>query len=255
MSDTDLHDLLVEIAEQAAPTDLLERVETGLRRRHRRRVTLASATTALVIGGGLAIGHALTAEDTAGQTVTTTTTATPTATPSAVGSARREATTSVTPAYLPPGATLGGRRHLHFPQAIVGGAVTGKTTLYAWYRLSGEANANTIPKGGVTGRDDLLRSVHPSTEIDVTFDPSVHNPQVPTNHASDYLNHTITIAGNRALVSIPTSGYGAYRIDWTDPDGYHNVMCDRLDTPQGRSGVPIRILIRIARSLYDSPPD
>ena len=49
MSDTELHDLLVEVASQAVPTDLLPRVQGGIRARRRRRGTVAVAAVAVAL--------------------------------------------------------------------------------------------------------------------------------------------------------------------------------------------------------------
>jgi hypothetical protein len=49
MSDTELHDLLLEVASQAVPTDLLPRVQGGIRARRRRRGTVAVAAAAVAL--------------------------------------------------------------------------------------------------------------------------------------------------------------------------------------------------------------
>jgi hypothetical protein len=57
MSETKLHDLLVEVAEQAVPTDLLDRVHHRVRVRRRRRGALVSA--ALVVAAVAVAGSQL----------------------------------------------------------------------------------------------------------------------------------------------------------------------------------------------------
>jgi len=153
---------------------------------------------------------------------------------------------SVLPTWLPPGVALAGQDDLQPPSQQTN--QDWKPIPHSWYRIDGPANANTIPPGGPTAEN--ATTVHPDTTIDITFNPNVVSlPPVPTQPRY-YLSRTITIAGNSALVSIPKNGYGAFRIDWVDPAGYHVIMCDRLKTPDGRSGVPMNDLIHMARSLY-----
>jgi hypothetical protein len=67
MSDTELHDRLVEVANQAVPTDLLPRVHSGIRARKRRRGAVAVGSTVAAVAavavvatqaGGSAPSHA-----------------------------------------------------------------------------------------------------------------------------------------------------------------------------------------------------
>jgi hypothetical protein len=239
MPDVDLREALHDLTDEVALVDLLPRVEKRLVTRRRRRAISAGVATVFVIGGVVAALAATRAGS---------------ADPLPLGSPKPSASTpsnvlgseSVLPSWLPPGVTLAGQDYL-MPSPAESNP-DWKPAPHSWYRIDGPANANTIPPGGPSAEN--ATTVHPDTTIDITFIPSVSGmPPVP-GQPRYVIRRTITIAGNPALVSIPKNGYGAFRIDWVDPAGYHVVMCDRLNTPDGRSGVPMNDLVHMARSLY-----
>jgi hypothetical protein len=240
MPDLDLRDALHDLADEAVSVDLLPRVRRRMRMRHRYRIAAAGAATVLVIAGTvIAVEASSTGHDRPASPVST---ATPTPRPST-----QHASRSVFPTWLPQGVTLDGHRNERpqFGRRPVPGT---KPIAESWYRIAGPANANTILAGGSTPENATV--VHPDTTVDITFNPNVRvMPRVPTFPKYDS-RRWISIDGNPALVSVPKNGFGAFRIDWVDAYGYHVVMCDRLSTPEGRSGVAMSALIRMARSLY-----
>jgi hypothetical protein len=149
-------------------------------------------------------------------------------------------TRSVTPAYLPPGATLAGSADPlpEFPEAIEN-----------LYQLPGAANANTIPPGGID--ETNMYTAHPATRISVFFTPYTKVLPMPLMTDPEYEdNRPVLVAGLPAVLATPKRGFGGGRLDWVDAEGYHVVMCAQLDTVEGVSGVEADELLRIAESLY-----
>ncbi len=149
-------------------------------------------------------------------------------------------TTSVSPAYLPPGARLVAADpapSVRFPEARE-----------HQYQLAGAANADTIPSGGLT--EDNREVVHPATLLSVSFTPYVRT--LPAIGDPAFVDVTTVIVGGwPAVLSTPKDGLGVQRVDWVDAEGYHVVMCDRLDHVEGIAGVEPEELVRVARSLYE----
>jgi hypothetical protein len=147
-------------------------------------------------------------------------------------------TTSVSPTYLPPGATLfeqvGDER---FPNVDEN-----------QYQLAGAANSDTLPPGGVD--ETTAPTAHPATLLTVTFVPGMRSvPDLPADPAYFDIRAT-TVAGIPGLLTTPKSDFGVYRVDWIDSQGYHIVMCERRQTTDGTSGLPADELVRVASSLY-----
>jgi hypothetical protein len=145
---------------------------------------------------------------------------------------------SVTPSYLPAGATL--------VQAI--GNEPDARFRENHYQLAGAANANTIPASGLD--DSNVLTAHTATTLTVTFVPGLSVvPDVPAD--PEFINVTpVEIGGVPAVLTTAKNGLGVQRIDWVDAAGYHIVMCERLSTVDGISGVPADELVKIAASLY-----
>jgi hypothetical protein len=152
------------------------------------------------------------------------------------------ASNSVTPADLPPGLTqMTAQPDPHSP------ATNAK---FAAYKIAGGTNSDSEPVGGVTMANATELALHPDTEVDITFVPGV-TTMPPTPQAPPGFSVTpVTIAGNAGTLLAPQSGPGVERLDWVDADGYHNVMCDRLKTDNGLSGVSTSDLLQTANSLY-----
>lgn len=148
------------------------------------------------------------------------------------------ATTSVRPVYLPAGATLVSTPDdPRYPSVAE-----------AHYALPGPANADTIPAGGLTAETAL--TAHTSTELVLTFVPGLTTPPSLPADPAFFDVRNVTVAGLPALLSTPKNGFGVHRVDWIDAAGYHVVLCERLATPQGTSGLPASELLRVAASLY-----
>jgi hypothetical protein len=244
MPETELRQVLIEIADQAEIVGLFDRVEARVHRRRRRQVLAAVAATAMVLIVTTTLALVFTHSASTGPiTHPSPKPHTPT----------RQATRSVTATYLPPGVRLVHAGPLHSP-----GHFVGKRPSEGSYAISGRRNANTLPHGATPATvGDLQR--HPSTGISIGFSPrsSIGDRRslrqiVPTlaSHQSGYRVRWVSIAGNRAVISIDTREHGAFRIDWLDPDGYHSIIEDRLITPEGLSGVSGNQLLKMARSLY-----
>jgi hypothetical protein len=248
MSDTELHDLLVRVADQVTPVDLLPRVRARVRVRKQRRVLLAVASTAVVVVAVVAGATHLAAGT--GRPVNTVSTPSPTPTPDPTALSGPRSTKSVTPTYLPVGVTQErhrqAKRHGDHPRPPVPGKE-------ANFHLPGSINANTEPPGGASASDLSDRAIHPGTDLAISFVPTIH--KLPSNVAfarsePDFSVRTVTIAGNRAFVTISHAEHAAFRIDWIDTDGYHVLIEDRIITSQGISGLGLDTMLRIARSLY-----
>lgn len=145
----------------------------------------------------------------------------------------------VTPSYLPPGTVLANTSRGDDPEYVE-----------KEYQLPGPANADTIPPGGID--DSNLYAVHPASVITVTYAPEVKAVPTEIVTGSEFSDVTpAVVGGHPAFVTTAKNGLGVVRIDWVDDAGYHIVMCDRLKTVDGISGVPADELLKVASSLYD----
>jgi hypothetical protein len=155
-------------------------------------------------------------------------------------------TTSVTPAYLPAGVSLMSNRGSDSAAASTSAAT------YSQYAIAGSANADTVSGVTLNKENDTDLSLHPSTEIDISFLPgaTTEPPPLVPPQGSGYSLTNISIAGNPATLLSAGTGPGTERIDWLDSSGYHVILCDRLVTDQGLSGVPASELVKMADSLY-----
>jgi hypothetical protein len=157
------------------------------------------------------------------------------------------ATTATVPSYLPPGATIAASRSF---QAQTTASATLPAHSATGISLAGAANQNTItPSSGA----DPTGGTHPATVIDIGFVAGQRSlPPGPPAGDPDLVTATAVIGGNDARLLYTRSGIGLIKFQWIDADGYHEVMCDRLRTPDGLSGVDKAELLNIAQSLYSS---
>jgi hypothetical protein len=148
-------------------------------------------------------------------------------------------TTSVSPAYLPPGARLADDTLAlaRFPDVR-----------QHEYVLGGPADANTIPSTGLT--DDNARTVHGETRLTVMFNPNVTEVPDFIGDPAFFDTTPVLVGGLPAVLTTPKDGYGAQRVDWVDAQGYHIVLCERLLHVEGEAGVRPDELVRVASSLY-----
>lgn len=227
---------------------LLERVERrGRQLRRRRRVSrLALGAAMVVVVGGATTGIVLAP---GGNSITRV--HTQDSTPSSTASSAA-GTTSVTPSWLPTGTVL--VRHGSVP-APPGLTLVTPPPTSAEYQLPGQANANTFPGGNPDNAPHSLQAIesglyHPATLLEVSFTSGVTSmPPVPVDPRS-FVTQQVRIGGFAAELSYQSNGYGAVRIDWLDPQGYHSVICDRGRTASGTSGLSNADMIRVADSLY-----
>lgn len=148
-------------------------------------------------------------------------------------------TTSVSPAYLPPGARLADDTLAlaRFP-----------AIRQHEYVLGGPGDANTIPSTGLT--EENARTVHGETRLTVMFNPDVTEVPGFIGDPAFFDTTPVLVGGLPAVLTTPKGGYGAQRVDWVDAQGYHIVMCDRLLHVEGEAGVRPDELVRVASSLY-----
>jgi hypothetical protein len=145
----------------------------------------------------------------------------------------------VTPSYLPPGSTLANTSRGDDPPFVE-----------KEYQLPGAANADTVPPGGID--DTNLYAVHPATVITVTYAPEVNAVPAEIVAGSEFSHVTpAVVGGHPGFVTTAKNGLGVVRIDWVDDAGYHIVMCERLKTVDGVSGVTADELLKVASSLYE----
>lgn len=254
MSETYLREVLTDVAEQAQLVDLMPAVRAGLRRRRRRRGTAA------VLGAAVAVG-AITYGATQLPDGQVARPDRPVASPTP--STSRQATTSVNPQYLPPGATLlrtGPIQSSNGQQLVT----PDHPAIASSYQLAGHVNSNTMPSRALTESEARNGRYHPATTLEILFVPQEALPQELTGQPAEVLRRIlppaqarfgftrkpVTIDGNHALVTSDNKLGGAFRIDWIDPAGYHSVSCDRIITDEGLSGLPLDVMLRVARSLY-----
>jgi hypothetical protein len=128
------------------------------------------------------------------------------------------------PSYLPAGATRTfAGPHPRFTD----------TWIYA-YALPGLANAES----GQT----------PATSLTVTEMPGSTIQPPPADEY--YGEQVVDVNGHSGSLSYPKSGYGGFRVDWTDGSTVYTILVNRLDTgASGISGVPADELLKVARSV------
>lgn len=201
-------------------------------RRHARRARGAAALAAAgLLGLGVGTAWATHSDDHAKQPDVIDTSRTPLA-PAQPGEGA--------PAWLPPGAEL---THTEIRD-------DGSGSAHYSYSLPGPANRDAMDfkKQAADPRDP---AVHPATSIEVTYAPAVRvlkDRFLPS--ASGWgERREVDVNGARGVVLAARNGLGVHRVDWVDDDGYHVVMCDRIRTETGRSGVGVPTLLRIARSV------
>ncbi|MBO0732408.1 MAG: hypothetical protein J2P57_24310 [Acidimicrobiaceae bacterium] len=253
---------------------LLERVERRGRQLRRRRhlARLAVVATTLVVIAGATTAAVLTR---GGNPIARM----HTVAPASSSSAATAGTTSVTPSWLPPGTyrvntqlpcgipsgiplpstTVPGVTQTTYPgqtpPTTTGTSTPPCSTQIAQYQLPGEANANTFPGGNPGNAPQSLQAIesglyHPADFLEVSFTPGLTSMPPGLGDPRYFVTQQVTIGGFAAQLSYASNGYGPVRIDWLDPQGYHNVTCVRGRTASGTAGLSNADLIRVADSLY-----
>jgi hypothetical protein len=159
----------------------------------------------------------------------------------------QQSTTNTVPAYLPQDASIDSTSHV--PAQIVGSASEPART-DTYLSLSGPANKDTVQTSQSLDRSG---ATHTGTDITIGYvaDQTVLPPGPPADDAY-FGSSSLDIGGNVARYTYPKNGYGPFKYEWIDQDGYHEVLCDRLTTSDGPSGVTTADLLKIADSLYPS---
>lgn len=241
MPEVELREALHRRADDVMVVDLVDRVAHGHRVRHRRRLAAATGTTA-VVTAGIVIATLVVTGSAAGRH--------PGESPGS-GTPRPgtpRSTTSITPAYLPPGVTFAGLAPSLFP---VPHGFTRTTSIDATYRLPGVINRDTVPRRRYTPSPGY----HTSTGLSILFASGMKSLPPPAGpggvrDSKLFRRIIVRVAGNRAVVTQGRQDAHDIRVDWIDPAGYHLVQCEGLTTSRGLSGLPLATILRIARSLY-----
>lgn len=162
-------------------------------------------------------------------------------------------TTSVTPSWLPPGASLISAGPLPtFP----GVTLSTPQPTHASYSLPGPANTNTINQAPAAPTLAQITSglYHPATILGIEFAAGVKSIPPPFgNGFPGEVNDNVTIRGFSGLLSHPDPSvdpYGVVELMWIDPQGLHIVSCQSMQTASGTSGLSTADMLRVANSLY-----
>lgn len=98
-------------------------------------------------------------------------------------------------------------------------------------------------------RRTTLRSILRTTSAFLSYLVSPRSPPIPADPTYFHQSQT-SVGGWAATLSVPKGGLGPFRVDWVDADGYHTVLCDRAQNPEGLSGVDAVTIQHVASSLY-----
>lgn len=234
MPAVDLRDVLRDIAGDVHDVELMSRLRP--RRRIAHRTLLFAACAAAVAGAAGAAALAMhTREARTADSLTST------------QPPRPAGTTRATPNWLPDGVSLHSFTELASPTSSAGSE---KPSYRAVYSIAGRANADTLPTGGVQASNATDLSQHPATVIESMFNPNLRVLPSLNLDTRFFASREVIVGAFTATVTTPRNGYGAHRVDWIDPEGYHTLVCDRLRTDDGTSGVDDDALLRMARNLY-----
>ncbi|GAB3164431.1 hypothetical protein GCM10027059_20540 [Myceligenerans halotolerans] len=136
------------------------------------------------------------------------------------------------------------------------GDSTSPDRLGTWivYDLHGAANEETVP-GAAPGAwpEDEVESgaIHPATTI--TYVAYLGSEKLVPELGGE----TIQVewmdfpegGGDARVTRVENNGYGPVRVEWTDDDGSYLLLTVLGRTPDGRSGVEVEELLRMAGSL------
>jgi hypothetical protein len=239
MSRTQFQSVLDDLANTVTVVDLSDGVRTRARRRTV-RLRVGTSTAVLAVAA-LAVWFAVSLPGTtpAGQTVSI---ASPSPSPSPA-SAGPSATDSVSPAYLPAGATL----TVHHVTPPAAGS-SDKPVVSNQYSIQPGHSAGA----GTTNSSDPPNTIRlqPNTSIIVSFNPNLHALPVIASYPHFFSERHTTISGNPAVSQVSKFLTGTTRIDWTDADGYHSVVCNQFPQSAHDRHISYRTLLRVAASLY-----
>ena len=146
----------------------------------------------------------------------------------------------LSPTYLPPGAALVTDRR----------DPNGEGRVREW-SLPGDANANTVPAPPAT----VEPGQHPATTVQLSWVPS--NPLTeaelikllpPADANFGFSREVRTVRGQRVVVTTDMKAV-LQRLDWFEGGRIYTLRCDSLFTREGRSGITLAELVRVAEGL------
>ncbi len=116
--------------------------------------------------------------------------------------------------------------------------------LYDLYTIPGAANLDTAPAD--SSQYQLGGTQHTKTQLIVSKQSNVS--VLPISSASPRFNLVAdkTISGQTYRLTTPLSGYGRLTVEWVANNAYYYVGNDQLSTSDGKSGLGIEELLRIA---------
>jgi hypothetical protein len=118
------------------------------------------------------------------------------------------------------------------------------------YGLAGRANKNTITQRPSGKLHSGSAAQHPAGTVLLITLPS-HQGQLPAPSVSDKFFSISTVplrGGGTARTTVPKNGYGPFRIEWTHDEKLYTLLCIRGNTSAGKSGVPLKALLKMAAS-------
>lgn len=118
--------------------------------------------------------------------------------------------------------------------------------IYDLYSISGAANLDTMPSNSSQNRLPPDGTQHPGTKLIVSKQLGVN--ALPPSPADERFNLIETKAiGDRSYrLTTPRNGYGRLTVEWVIGNTYYYVGNDQLFTSDGKSGLGIDELLRIA---------
>ncbi|MBO0611277.1 hypothetical protein [Myceligenerans salitolerans] len=159
------------------------------------------------------------------------------------------------PAWVPEGVM---RAQVACPEDISRrvGDSTSPDRLGTWivYDLHGPANEETVPgaaPGSWPQAEVESGAIHPATTITYVAYPGSEKL------SSELGGGTVEVAwmdfpeggGDARVTRVENNGYGPVRVEWTDDGGSYLLLTVLGRTPDGRSGVGVEDLLRMAGSL------
>lgn len=236
MSDLDLREAFEDLASLAEQRDLLPAVHQGVRRRRRRRsasaVILTAVTVAAVVAGARTVTHGTgTGIPPAGHDKPSPSTSTP-----PLPLEER------VPRYVPPGARVVSKGR--------GGAEPATAGVYHVTYRSNRAKISFVviddrrlprcPSGDPARQPHLRTPCGQDTQWLFTFSPLAAGYDQAINgrtaHVADAVNH-----------------FGVQDVEWREGPYHYVLDSERLNKPEGPTGLPFAEIVRMAQSVPSDP--
>lgn len=135
------------------------------------------------------------------------------------------------------------------------GDSTSPDRLGAWivYDLHDAPNEETLPGAAPdTWPQDEVRSgaIHPATTITFVAYPGSQELAPELGGETVHVDRLdLPEGGDARVTQVDNNGFGPVRVEWTDDDGSYLLLTVLGRTPDGRSGVGVEDLLRMAGSL------